>query len=356
MAGVALKVTYNDGGPGTSRFGYCGICTNPTMLYNVKLKKRPNCKAAESPCRQYVDNQFKGRRPTNRSLHCYESRMLANTPLTFGFGLYHRGQKIGQPMPVQGVAPGDMAFLTTKFPEAREEERVVFGCFRVAKEPFFEEGWGYVLQSDGTIDLVFPDDVASRILFWNYCTNKDGSTRWDSGLHRHLKDTATADLLSDAFLLLEGTDERETIASALGEVPKRRNIRPSSGFRHGFGGGGEGEAHRRLKEFVARHPEKIGLPKRSKANVEYLYGYTNDRVDIMFELPNGDFATVEIETTTPLPGAYQCIKYKALLEAEKGYEQGSKKVRSILVAYDFDAETKRFAKRYGIKLAALKPD
>ena len=127
---------------------------------------------------------------------------------------------------------------------------------------------------------------------------------------------------------------------------------PPSGSRRGSGG--ESRAHKRLKEYVAENPKVVGLPKRSKATIEHPFA-SGDCVDIKFDLPGGRAAVVEIATHQPWPGAHQCIKYRALLEAERGDPLNGGKVQAILVAHAFDGETLLFAKRYGIQTVALGP-
>ena len=122
-----------------------------------------------------------------------------------------------------------------------------------------------------------------------------------------------------------------------------------------MGGGGEGEAHKALKERVASDPSLIGLPPSATPNLEYSF-LSGDKVDIKFDLPDGRHAVVEIETTIPLPGAHQCVKYRALLEAERGAPLNSGTVDAFLVAYQIDAQTRAFTERYGIRVVELPPD
>jgi RecB family endonuclease NucS len=134
--------------------------------------------------------------------------------------------------------------------------------------------------------------------------------------------------------------------------PAKTRAAPSS--QHGRGAGGEGRAHKLLKQYVAQHPGAVGLPKRSEATIEYPFA-SGDCVDIKFDLPRGRAAVVEIKTEQPWPGAHQCIKYRALLEAERGDSLNGGTVQAILVAHHFDEETLAFAERYGIRTFALGP-
>lgn len=88
---------------------------------------------------------------------------------------------------------------------------------------------------------------------------------------------------------------------------------------HPVGGtGGEGEAHRQLKEFIAAHPESIGISRRSApGKIEALLS-SGDEVDVIFATDGNQIgievkahdASEEIER-----GLYQCIKYSAVLQA-----------------------------------------
>ncbi len=53
--------------------------------------------------------------------------------------------------------------------------------------------------------------------------------------------------------------------------------------------------------------------------------------------------------------AHQCIKYRALLEAERGDPINGGAVESILVAHRFREEALAFAERYGIRAVTLPP-
>ena len=355
MNSVAFKVTYNDGGAGSGLLGFRGVCSNRIILENVQVRKVIHCSGANNPCRIFADKNFTGRRPVVGA--CYEASLFGGEPLCFGGGYYHNGPREGQPIAIKRVNPGDIAFLTTLMPGGGQEDRIVFACFRVGPAVYLHDGWGYVVESDGTMDVRFPDDVARQMSFWRYFQNRDESKFWGTGLFRYPTPDNTEALLADLLGLLGDHAERDIILRALGnEVTPRPVCRlppvdgsPSVG---GGYGGGEGEAHLNLKNFVAENPTSIGLPKNARASIEFPY-LSGDQVDIKFDIPGGTAAVVEIETICPLPGAHQCIKYRALLEAALGHAIGSGKVEAILVAHEFDDVTKAFAAQYNISLARL---
>jgi len=126
--------------------------------------------------------------------------------------------------------------------------------------------------------------------------------------------------------------------------------RSSRGGRGGSNGGGEGERHLALKEFIMQNPSFLGL-RRCKAQDEYPFP-SGDRSDIVFDLGKNEYAIVEVKTGDKglgelACGIYQVIKYQALLCATKGL--GKSSVKCFLVAYDMSEDIVKHASRFGIK-------
>jgi len=204
-------------------------------------------------------------------------------------------------------------------------------------------------------DRIIVDNVKHRQM--TCCPpNRDGTRKWGAGLFRYLEEDTTRRLIEDLLWRLGNDGQRDVVIRALGEEfnpkPNPEPRLPPGGRGQGQGGG-EGDEHRNLKELVAEHPERIGLPKKAKPDVEHQF-LSGDRVDVKFDLPDGTAAVVEVETICPLPGAHQAVKYRALLEVERGDELGAGNVRAILVAHRFDQETRDLARRYGIELVKLR--
>jgi hypothetical protein len=101
----------------------------------------------------------------------------------------------------------------------------------------------------------------------------------------------------------------------------------------GWGGGGEGEDHRLLKEHIAAHPEVVGLPKGSSGHTEFTF-LTGDALDILFECGD-EWIGVEVKGARSndddvVRGMFQCAKYTSLLEAHQKYEQRRVHARVML--------------------------
>lgn len=98
--------------------------------------------------------------------------------------------------------------------------------------------------------------------------------------------------------------------------------------------GGEGKAHKELKEYIYNHPNAIGLKGIVRAKIEQLLP-SGDKLDVYFELANGTIVAVEVKSSISddadiTRGIFQCVKYKAILEALKMIDS---KVHEIKVIY-----------------------
>ncbi len=123
-------------------------------------------------------------------------------------------------------------------------------------------------------------------------------------------------------------------------------------------GGGESPAHRMLKEYVADHPEVLGLPADARATLEHGFA-TGDRVDVLFEnhRPVRTVVEVEVEGAAHLRvGVEQALKYRTLAAAEAGLALDSRAVAARVVAWKADyPDVRRFARRYGVSVVELRP-
>lgn len=118
--------------------------------------------------------------------------------------------------------------------------------------------------------------------------------------------------------------------------------------RKKYGAGGEGVEHKRLKEWIANNPMSAGIRNIRATEVEHSF-LSGDSVDILFELKTNTDVVVEIETTDPLPGCHQAIKYRALRCAERGLPLSSNEVQAIIVAWEISDHVIEFCKKYNIR-------
>lgn len=96
------------------------------------------------------------------------------------------------------------------------------------------------------------------------------------------------------------------------------------------GSGGEGAEHKALKEYIASHPALVGAIENGLTEYILLSG---DKLDVWF--PNSQIAVEVKPTTSPdsdvLRGLFQCVKYKATLDAEAAIIGEKPEAKVILV-------------------------
>lgn len=101
-----------------------------------------------------------------------------------------------------------------------------------------------------------------------------------------------------------------------------------------FRGGGESENHKRLKNFVALHPELVSLPKGARGEIEYGLP-SGDSLDVLFK-HKADWIGVEVKSDISGPqdivrGLFQCVKYRAVIEAYQAVMTMPQSARTVLV-------------------------
>ncbi len=124
------------------------------------------------------------------------------------------------------------------------------------------------------------------------------------------------------------------VLNALGLLPATADFAPLLKQAADYHGG-EGEEHKRLKNFVALHPEAIGLAAaRSPGKVEEPLP-SGDSLDVSFRGVDEWVAAEVKPSTSPiadvLRGLYQCVKYRAVMEAVQMVEAVRPAARAILV-------------------------
>lgn len=118
------------------------------------------------------------------------------------------------------------------------------------------------------------------------------------------------------------------VLDALGLKPAKildeKTIQKIKGETHGYGG--EGKEHKALKEYIASHPEVIGIKNVKLTIVEHKL-LSGDKLDVYFECQRKRNETLEknhiaVEVkpaSSPdddvLRGIFQCVKYQVVMDA-----------------------------------------
>jgi hypothetical protein len=176
---------YGKEGPFTSP------CDASGRIVNINREKKVWCSQEENPCRRILINE--NNEGTPDQIPCYDAAIFEQW--VFGGGTYHNGERIGDPIPIRHVEPGNLAFFTSKRYGVAENERVVIGCFEIA-EPAKEANpeWGFMVTSVPSSRIRLHDlDNAPR--FWHF-HRQNGPPKWGSGLFRYLPDHEALDILT----------------------------------------------------------------------------------------------------------------------------------------------------------------
>jgi hypothetical protein len=100
-------------------------------------------------------------------------------------------------------------------------------------------------------------------------------------------------------------------------------------------GGGEGERHKALKEYVATHPESIGLKADTPNGITEYPLPSGDCLDVSF-LHKKVWIAAEVKSAISpegdiIRGLFQCVKYRAVMEAVQVAEARPQSARALLV-------------------------
>lgn len=101
------------------------------------------------------------------------------------------------------------------------------------------------------------------------------------------------------------------------------------------GGGGEGPEHLALKKFVRDNPRVVGLPHGFPCGTTEAPLPSGDRLDVLFyarskmlavEVKSNKSNNIDLER-----GLFQCVKYRAVMEAERAFKGGRYSINAVLV-------------------------
>lgn len=355
MKNLACNLLYNNGDEGIY-VGFKKRCDIENISYNVELGNSRWCSQPKCSCRKYYDRGFNG---NVEEYPCNESYLFETWQWNPGSDF-----KTDKAFKIKQSGAGKIAILTTRFANCVEAERKIIGFLKINKLVNEFEVFALKKQS-----LRLTMDEAQELNFWNYHRNtKDLIPLWRQGRFRYLEDKQVAAILHDLMdivrnettksmikKLLENdfancSKKRPTVKGALNQA-----IVKKAWLKIKYGKGGEGKEHKQLKEYVAKHPEKIGLLRNKvKSKIEHPY-ISGDLVDILFEPTLGKINTVvEIELDRIVPGIHQAIKYRALRCSQLGLSLTDTNVKATIVAWKISQVEKQLCRKYGIDYFEIK--
>lgn len=346
---VAFKCTYNNGDEGTF-VGFAATCSRDNIRLNIR-SQRLWCSNPQCSCRRFYDQGMTGDSPSSP---CYESILFKEWH--FSAGEYHTGPLAGKKIHINQAEVGKLAILTTRFPGEPESERRIVGLFQIER---IEGNHTVFAATRGRIRL--PLEEARELFYWAYVDNTSNKPDWRTGLFRYLEDGQVHRILADILSTVRDQRTKAEIAYliqklygdkpaplAAGCLPEKSKFRFDAVVQlRKYGRGGEGKEHKALKEWIAKHPEIIGLSDVVDVTLEQAF-ISGDSADLVFRHSSGKHTVVEIETTTPLPGAHQAIKYRVLLAAERGLPLDTTEIDAVLVAWSIPLSVQQFCQKYNI--------
>jgi hypothetical protein len=111
-------------------------------------------------------------------------------------------------------------------------------------------------------------------------------------------------------------------------------------------GTGESDAHKTLKDEIAKNPEIVGATDVSFVSVEHRFP-SGDRADLLLESSGSRWVVVEVELeglVETVTGLFQAVKYRALQQAVLCTERRDGSVSAILAARIIPTEVEKLAK------------
>lgn len=126
----------------------------------------------------------------------------------------------------------------------------------------------------------------------------------------------------------------QEVLSALQLKPIKSDFSAQVRKASSFGGSGESDEHKRLKEYVLNNPAVIGLSAHTPDGQTEFQLASGDSTDVYFQ-DKKDWIAVEVKSSISndadlTRGLFQCIKYKAVLEAMQVSMGLPQNARSIL--------------------------
>ena len=100
-------------------------------------------------------------------------------------------------------------------------------------------------------------------------------------------------------------------------------------------GGGEGEEHKAIKEYIFGHPENLDIMGVVRKEIEHILP-SGDRLDVYFELSDGTHVAIEVKPSIApdqdiARGIFQCVKYNAVMDALRKIECKGYDIQVLLV-------------------------
>ena len=208
---IAFKCNYCDGGKSDKLMGFNGVCSDKMIRYNIKVEKNVWCSLQKCMCSKYFQKKISRHTLESRFNHggfvCNESKMLKDWKAMAGFK--HNGVHKGRPMHLKNVGVNSLCVLTTRKPNTKEDERIIFAVFLIDRSYEGDDSEEGFVSTQSRFKLALSPKEAEKMPFWKYHANKNKAEKafWGSGLHRYITNAQAVQILSDIAKLKKGTKD-----------------------------------------------------------------------------------------------------------------------------------------------------
>lgn len=203
---IAFKCTYNDGtkSDNNNAIGFKGTCSEEIIKWNIK---RGKIWCNEGPCKNYYINDFQG---VKTKLPCYESNLFNGWEYSAGWD--HKN--INKPRKIKQAGIGNLALLTTRFPGESEEERRIFGFYKIGEIRNNEYGKNIATKiiAGEKYRIELNKSESKKLLFWDFYSNDNSPEKafWGTGLFRYF-DFEVIDILKKANEIIENKEKANRV-------------------------------------------------------------------------------------------------------------------------------------------------
>ena len=222
---IAFKCTYNDGGISQNGMGFLDVCSDSMIRQHIR-DGRSWCSNPCCPCNEYITGkltkeELKDMRH-NDEMICYECCMLEKWKAQAGTIRNDVGE--GERIKIKNAYRNSLAILTTRLPNSREKDRIIFALFLINTVYEGDENTSGYVSAQPKYRLSFSIEEARNLLYWKYHANKNRPSKpaWGTGLFRYVPLDEGAQILRDAIRIKTGTID-EALARAFFDTYCRLN-------------------------------------------------------------------------------------------------------------------------------------
>jgi len=185
---IAFKVTYNDK-------NWSGICSPDVFKLNSAGRQKMYWCSYQAPqCQELKDKDL------NIDYYpCYD--VIANLTTSFSPGWNHGKDR---PYECKEAKVGKIALLTSLIPGERQDQRLIFTIFEIAKITVVDDPENDYAGTEfyhGDLKTAIKFDKNQYMNYWDYTINKTDNpkfqTFWGAGLFRYVDDKIIRNILND---------------------------------------------------------------------------------------------------------------------------------------------------------------